>query len=217
MNSNPQDILLLKLALGETLINRLQAGANITEITIEHLALDLELEPDLASAFVNDVYELFLHWFNTQVSQILTGLVRDFSEDSSARTQEKILEALMTILETFASKREIFKTMHGWALKEPKFGIELAQVAYQICDRILVISGDTHQYKFIARFQRNLRVKGLVGLLIRIRTVWFKDMSDDLAPTFRELDRLLQEASEWGQSLRLFDVPTANENQDLNS
>jgi hypothetical protein len=67
----------------------------------------------------------------------------------------------------------------------------------------------------VARFQRSLRIKGLIGLLVGIRSVWFKDMSDDLAPTFRELDKLLQQASEWGQSLRLFDVPAAGENVDL--
>ena len=215
VNTNPQDILILRLALGEALIKRLQTSTNISEITIEHLALDVEIEPDMASAIVNEVYELFLYWFDTQISQILVGLVEDFSEDSDASTREKILETLMTMLEAFASKRDILKTIHEWALKEPKFGIELAQVAYQVCDRILAISGDTHQDILFARFQRSLRVKGLIGLLVRIRTVWFKDMSDDLAPTFKELDKLLKEASEWGQSLRLFDVPAAGENADL--
>jgi hypothetical protein len=66
-----------------------------------------------------------------------------------------------------------------------------------------------------ARFQRSLRIKGLIGLLVGIRSVWFQDMSDDLAPTFRELDKLLQQASEWGQSLRLFDGPAAGKNTDL--
>ena len=215
VNTNPQDILLLKSALGEALINRLQTGTTISEITIHHLALEVEIEPDVASAIVADPYELFLHWFDTQVSQILVGLVEDFSEDSNASTQEKILEALMTMLEAFASKRDILKSIHGWALKEPKFGIELAQIAYQICDRILTISGDTHQDMLVARFQRSLRIKGLIGLLVGIRSVWFQDMSDDLAPTFRELDKLLQQASEWGQSLRLFDGPAAGENTDL--
>ena len=69
----------------------------------------------------------------------------------------------------------------------------------------------------VARFQRSLRIKGLIGLLVGIRSVWFKDMSDDFAPTFRELDKLLQQASEWGQSLKLFDVTPAKDNADLNS
>ena len=111
MNTNPQDILLLKSALGEALISRLKTGATISEITIQHLALEVETEPDVASAIVADPYELFLHWFDTQVSQILVGLVEDFSEDSNASTQEKILEALMTMLEAFASKRDILKSI----------------------------------------------------------------------------------------------------------
>ena len=215
VNTNPQDILLLKSALCEALIKRLQTNANISEITIEHLASDIGIEPDMACAIVNQVYELFLHWFEAQISQILLQLVEDFSEDSNASIQEKILEALMTMLEALASKRDIIKKIHEWALKNPRFGIELVQVIYRVCDRILIISGDKHQGMPLARFQRSLRVRGLMGLLVRIRSVWLKDVSDDFAPTFRELDKLLQQASEWGQSLRLFDVPAAGENADL--
>ena len=217
MNANPEDTLILKFALAEALIKRLQMGGNISEIKIQQLALDVEIEAHVANAVVNDVYELFLYWFDLQVSQILVELGKDFLEDSNASTQEKILEVLMALLEAFASKRDILKTIHGWALKEPKFGVELAQVAYQICDRILVIAGDAHEDMLVARFRRSLRIKGLIGLLVRIRPVWFKDMSDDLSPSFRELDKLLQQASEWGQSLRLFDVTPTEEHSDINS
>ena len=217
MNANPEDTLILKSALAEALIKRLQMGGNISEIKIQQLALDVEIEAHVANAVVNDVYELFLYWFDLQVSQILVELGKDFLEDSNASTQEKILEVLMALLEAFASKRDILKIIHGWALKEPKFGVELAQVAYQICDRILVIAGDAHEDMFVARFRRSLRIKGLIGLLVKIRSVWFKDTSDDLSPSFRELDKLLQQASEWGQSLGLFDVTPTKEHSDLNS
>ena len=216
MNANPEDTPILKSALAEALIKRLQMGGNISEIKIQQLALDVEIEAHVANAVVNDVYELFLYWFDLQVSQILVGVGKDFLEDSNASTQEKILEVLMALLEAFASKRDILKIIHGWALKEPKFGIELAQFAYQICDRILVIAGDAHEDMIIARIRRSFRIKGLIGLLVGIRSVWFKDMSDDLSPSFRELDKLLQQASEWGQSLRLFDVTPTREHSDLN-
>ncbi len=216
VNTNAEGTLMLKSVLADALIKRLHQSTNIAEITIQDLALDVEIEPHLASAIVNDVYQLFLYWFDIQVSQLLVGLVEDFLEDSNSSTQEKILEALMALLEAFASKRDILKIIHGWALREPKFGVELAKFAYQVCDRILVIAGDTYQDMLIPKFQRHLRVKGLIVLLVRISSVWFKDLSDDLAPTFRELDKLLQKASEWGQSLKLFDVKPTNENADLN-
>ena len=75
MNANSEDALILKSALAEALIKRLQIGENISDIKIQHLALDVDIEPYVASAIVNDVYELFLYWFDLQVSQILVGLV----------------------------------------------------------------------------------------------------------------------------------------------
>ena len=217
VTANLEDTLILKLALAEALIKRLQKGINFSDIKIQHLALDVEVEPYVANAIVNDVHELVLHWFDLNVSQILVGLGEDFLEDSNSSTQEKILEALMTLLEAFASKRDILKIIYGQALKEPKFCVDLAKAAYQVCDRILVIAGDAHQDLPLAKFRRSLRVKGLIGLLVKIRSVWFKDVSDDLAPSFRELDKLLQQASDWGQSLRLFDVTPANETANPNS
>ena len=71
VNTNPQDILLLKSALCEALINRLQTGTTISEITIHHLALEVEIEPDVASAIVADPYELFLHWFDKSLNLVL--------------------------------------------------------------------------------------------------------------------------------------------------
>ena len=119
--------------------------------------------------------------------------------------REKILETIMTMLEAFADKRQILKPLHQWALREPKFGLTLAQLAYQICDRILLISGDFPQDTLIANIRRSVRVKGIIALLIKIRAVWLQDQSDDMAPTFRALDSSMQQACEWAESLRLFD------------
>ena len=206
MNNSSEGFPLLKSTLAEALIIRLQAGEDILTISLEQLSSDTELDPELVRSFINNVFDLFIYWFDMKVSQILSRLAEDFSEDGSSTTKEKILETLMTILEAFADNRVIFKSTHEWALKEPKFGILLAQTAYQICDRILAISGDLNQDTSIARFKRFARIKGLMGMLIRIRSVWFEDASDDLSPTFRELDKILQSASEWGHSLRLLDI-----------
>ena len=207
MKNSGESFAMLKSTLAEALITRLQDREDIKAISIEQLSYDVEIDPNFARAVVNNVYDLFFYWFNIKINRILAALVEDFREDSSSSTHEKILEALMTILEAFADKRDILKPIHEWAIKDPIFGTALAQMAFKVCDRILVISGDSIHDTSIARIKRSLRIKGLIGLLIGIRSTWFEDKSDDLSPTFRELDKLLQQASEWAQSLRLLESP----------
>ena len=213
MTSNNQAPFALKQKLAHALNLRLMANEQISAISIEQLSSDIDCEHHLAVAIAGNSYELFLFWFENEIAEILSALVADFSEDEEASVREKILEAIMTMLEAFADKRQILKPLHHWALREPKFGLALAQLAYQICDRILLISGDFPQDTLIANIRRSVRVKGIIALLIKIRAVWLQDQSDDMAPTFRALDSSMQQACEWAESLRLFDNHSEEKNQ----
>ena len=111
----------------------------------------------------------------------------------------------MSILEAFADKRYIFQRIHKWALRDFQFGISITISAYHLCDMILTISGDKKKELPIAAARRSMRIKGLIGLLLKTSLVWFKDDSDGLATTFREVDNNLSQAIEIAESFKLFE------------
>ena len=85
----------------------------------------------------------------------------------------------------------------------PRFGVLLGIFLHNMCDRILAISGDKKQDMPIPMLLRSARVKGLMGVLIKIIPVWLKDNSEDLSVTYREIDQSLHTASEWAESFRV--------------
>ena len=205
MENNYQRIVDLKECLSEALITRLHEKNDLSVISLDQLSADINMDADLVGSVFCDVNELFLYWFNARVSEIFVSLTADFSKDFEANTQEKVLETLMSILEAFADKRFIFQRLHKWALKDFQFGISITISAYNICDKILTISGDRKKDLPIAAARRSLRINGLIGLLLKTSLVWFKDDSDGLATTFREVDNNLSQAIEIAESFKLFE------------
>ena len=67
------------------------------------------------------------------------------------------------------------------------------------------ISGDKKKDHPIAAARRSMRINGLIGLLLKTSLVWFKDESDGLATTFREVDNNLSQAIEIAESFKLFE------------
>ena len=205
MENNYQEIINLKECLSKALITRLHETNDLSAISLDQLSADINMDADLVRSVFRDVNELFLYWFNARVSEIFISLTADFSKDLEASTREKVLETLMSILEAFADKRSIFQRIHKWALKDHQFGISITISAYNICDKILTISGDRKKDLPIAAARRSLRINGLIGLLLKTSLVWFKDDSDGLATTFREVDNNLSQAIEIAESFKLFE------------
>ena len=205
MENNYQGIENLKECLSEALITRLHQTNDLSAISLDQLSADLNMDADLVRSVFRNVNELFLYWFNARVSEIFISLTADFSKDLEASTREKVLETLMSILEAFADKRSIFQRMHKWALKDFQFGILITISAYHLCDKILTISGDKKKDHPIAAVRRSMRINGLIGLLLKTSLVWFKDESDGLATTFREVDNNLSQAIEIAESFKLFE------------
>ena len=205
MENNYQGIVNLKESLSEALIKRLHEKIDLSAISLDQLSADINMDADLVRSVFRDVNELFLYWLNARVSEIFVSLTEDFSKDFEASTREKVLETLMSILEAFADKRSIFRRIHKWALKDFEFGISITISAYHLCDKILTISGDKKKDLPIATARRSMRINGLIGLLLKTSLVWFKDDSDSLATTFREVDNNLSQAIEIGESFKLFE------------
>ena len=205
MENNYQGIVNLKESLSEALLTRLHETNDLSAISLDQLSADINMDADLVGSVFRDVNELFLYWFNARVSEILFSLSADFSKEFEASTREKILETLMSILEAFADKRFIFQSIHKWALKDFQFGISITIFGYHLCDKILAISGDKKKDLPVAAARRSMRINGLIGLLLKTSLVWFKDDSDGLATTFREVDNNLSQAIEIAESFKLFE------------
>ena len=205
MENNYQEIVDLKECLSEALITRLHETNDLSVISLDQLSADINKDADLVRSVFRDVNELFLYWFNARISEIFVSLTAEFSKDFEATTREKVLETLMSILEAFADKRYIFQRIHKWALRDFQFGISITISAYHLCDMILIISGDKKKELPIAAARRSMRIKGLIGLLLKTSLVWFKDDSDGLATTFREVDNNLSQAIEIAESFKLFE------------
>ena len=205
MENNYQGIVDLKECLSEALITRLHETNDLSVISLDQLSADINKDADLVRSVFRDVNELFLYWFNARISEIFVSLTAEFSKDFEATTREKVLETLMSILEAFADKRYIFQRIHKWALRDFQFGISITISAYHLCDMILAISGDKKKDLPIAAVRRSMRIKGLIGLLLKTSLVWFKDDSDGLATTFREVDNNLSQAIEIAESFKLFE------------
>ena len=203
METNYKEISKLKTDLSEALILRIEKSDNISSFSLEKLSADINTDLDVVCSVVNDIIELPVYWLDEQVSIIFLGLVVDFSEDKNASTREKILEALMSIFETFANKRHIVRSIYKWGLKDINLTILLGAFIYNMCDRILAISGDKKQDMLVTSMFRSVRIKGLMGLLVKIIPVWIKDNSDDLSVTYREVDQSLSRASEWAESFKI--------------
>ena len=197
------EIFNIKNDLSEALISRIENSEDISKISLKQLSVDTMNDTNLVFSIVNDVNELLLYWFNEQVSIILMELVADFSEDKDASTKEKILETLMSILEGFANKRHIVGCIYEIGSKDVSFGTKLGIVVYNICDRILAISGDEKQDTLVTSTVRSVRVKGLMGLLIKVIPGWLEDDSKDLSITLREVDQSLLKASEWAENFKI--------------
>ncbi len=70
-------------------------------------------------------------------------------------------------------------------------------------DALLALCGDRAGRDRFGELRRRLRVKGLVGVCLRVRPVWQKDDSPSLERTLKKLDKSLGEARDWAISLRI--------------
>ena len=111
---------------------------------------------------------------------------------------EKLLEGLTQHFEVMAPHRAQIETLHHASLRDPILGLHLLAQLSEVVDRLLRICGDDRP-----SLQRQIRVRAIVGLLLRVRPVWQKDTSLDLAPTMKQLDKNLRDAADWAASFGL--------------
>ncbi len=139
-------------------------------------------------------------------SEWLAALAADFVDAGEASIQEKLLEGLMQRFEFLAPHRAQFDALHRASFTDPLLAASLGLQLYEALDRLLGLCGDAGGDAAAGRaggVRRNLRVKGLIGVCLRVRPVWHKDDSPSLERTLKKLDKSLNEARDWAVSLRV--------------
>jgi AcrR family transcriptional regulator len=139
-------------------------------------------------------------------SEWLAALAADFADAGEASIQEKLLEGLMQRFEFLAPHRAQFDALHRASFTDPLLAASLGLQLYEALDTLLALCGDgagSSGSERAGELRRRLRVKGLVGVCLRVRPVWQKDDSQSLERTLKKLDKSLGEARDWGVSLRI--------------
>ena len=187
----------LKLALSEALFTAL-ASTPYQAITFDMLADSCGVDSLTARLAGGDKMTLILHKLALLDAGALAQTRADIAEDDAASMHEKLLEGAIHRFEVMAPYRAQIDNLHQAAMRDPALGVHLLGQLYQTMDALLMICGDTD-----TSWQRRFRVKGLVGIMLRLRPIWQADTSPDLAPTMKKLDSWLKEGADWAATFRL--------------
>jgi hypothetical protein len=154
----------------------------------------------LAAALGGSVQRLILKKMEMLDRQSLLETHADIEDAGAVSVREKIIEGLLHRFETYAPHRTQIAALNSAARTHPELALRLLDGLEAVIRRILVMSGDPAN-----GLRGMMRVKGVAGVCMIVARVWMKDDSHDLAATMKALDQRMQQAEEWGASLRVFD------------
>ena len=187
----------MKAALAETCWQML--GSQMpSEITMAALAQQCDISEAEAVLHAGDVTNLILHQLDRQDDEALQSSFSDFADDPDASVYEKLLEGLIMRFEVLAPSRVQLRNLHQEAVRNPLLAAHCLHQLSHIIGRLLYLAGDD-----TGGLKKQLRVAGVVGVLMRVRSVWLDDDSDDLGLTIKKLDDELKKACEWAVTLRV--------------
>jgi len=187
----------LRLRLKEALWSDL-ASQSWSALSLDSAADDLLIDRAEAKLAAISKTDLVLETLTELDREALTGSHQDFSEDPDATIHDKLLEGLIHRFETYQAYKTQIRHLHDGALRDPKLGLKLIAGLSKSMDQLLYICGDTK-----GGAQRQLRVKGLTGLVMSVRSDWLDDDSSDLSKTTKILDKRLKQAAEWAETFRI--------------
>jgi len=167
-------------------------------ITMAQLADDCGISYDEAILHGGDVTHLILHQLDAFDDEALTQSYADFAEDPDASSYDKIFEGLIMRFEVMDPSRKQFENLHDGAKRQPLLAIHCLHQLSHSTDKLLSLSGDNSTGAI-----RQARIAGVVGVLMRVRSVWISDDTNDLGLTMKALDKELKKACEWALSLRI--------------
>lgn len=177
-----------------------QLGSSpLADLTMVEIAAHADVDAALALAVAGDPQQLVLGKIRALDDKAVLESFNDIEDAGAVPIREKILEALMHRFEVYAPHRAQIKALNRAARERPELAMALGLGLQSLTRRMLAMAGDNCD-----GWRGIMRTKGVAGVVIIVAQVWMKDDSPDLAPTMKELDRRLQQAEEWGVSLKLF-------------
>ena len=171
----------------------------LAELMVAEIAAHADVDAALAVAVAGDPQQLVLGKMAALDDQAVLESFADIEDAGAVSIREKILEALMHRFEVYAPYRTQIQALNSAARGRPDLALALGLGLQSVTRRMLAMAGD-----HCDGWRGIMRVKGVAGVVVVVARVWIKDDSPDLAPTMKELDRRLQQAEEWADSLRLF-------------
>lgn len=171
------------------------------EISVEQLAAEADISLSEAYLVASDSAHLALVALNRLDHIALSESAADFADAGDAPIYDKILEGLIHRFEIFAPYRKAMQHLHEACLRSPHLALMAATQLSETVDKLMSLAGDSS-----TGFSRILRRKGLGAVILRARSVWQKDETEDLSQTLKALDNYLREAQEWAVSLRVLNA-----------
>ncbi len=190
----------------------------LKEISLVETADLAGIDHSLAFAVSGDIQKLILAKVAELDDAAIYESFIDIKDAGDISFREKILEGLMHRFEVYAPYRAQIVALNRAACRRPDLALALMLGLQAVTRRIMIMAGDPCD-----GWQGLVRNKGVVGVVLIAARVWMKDDTLDLAPTMKELDRRLQQAEEWGLSLRVFrnlkhsDVGANNNHSDVST
>ena len=178
---------------------RLLATHHIDRIDIGMVANLAAVPHGLAAALGGSVQRLVLAKMAQLDRQAIMETYADIEDAGDVSIREKITEGLLHRFEVYAPFRVQVNALNQAIRTHPELAMRLLEGLESVVRRILVMSGDNAK-----GITGMIRVKGVMGVCLAAGRVWMTDDSPDLAATMKALDRRMQQAAEWGASLRVF-------------
>ncbi|MEC8109171.1 MAG: hypothetical protein VX106_02015 [Pseudomonadota bacterium] len=171
----------------------------LADLTLAEIAAHVDVEAGLAVALAGDLQQLILGKMAALDDQAVLESFADIEDAGVVPTREKVLEAILHRFEVYAPYRAQVQALNRAARARPDLALALGLGLHAVTRRMLAMAGDDCD-----GWRGSMRVKGVAGVVMFVARTWMKDDSPDLAPTMKELDRRLQQAEEWADSLQLF-------------
>ena len=167
-------------------------------LRIDEIARQAEVSETAARAVAGNVTSLILHQLAHLDRQAILETLADIEDAGEVTIREKILEALMHRFEVYQPYKAQIARLDSAARRDPLLGLRLLDSLAQAMRGLLAMAGDDLQ-----GLRGEARVRGLAFVAMMAARIWQGDDSADLAMTMNEIDKRLEQAEEWGRTLRV--------------
>jgi len=176
------------------------ADRGFSELDMAHIAERSSISANQLYLRAGDITQLVCFALNWLDDKALSESDADFADAADASIYEKLLEGLIHRFEVFAPYKNGFSALQNACMRRPQLALLMMCQLHQTVNRLLSLSGDDD-----TGWKRDMRVKGVVGVVMKTGSVWLKDDTDDLSQTLNALDKELRRAEDWAVSLKLLE------------